>query len=214
MLKKKYLKNKPVCKVTFVLSKEASEGASDVRLLGDFNDWNLKEAIPMKAGKNGFSTEIELEAGRAYEFRYIADGDRWLNDWKADDYVPSPFFGIDNSVVRLDPVVVKAPAKKAAPKKAVSRKAPAKKKAAKEDLKKIEGIGPKIEGLLNAKGITTFDDLAKAKKSLVQEILDAAGPRFRMHDPATWAKQAKLAAKGDWDALKKLQDELKGGKVK
>ena len=66
--------------------------------------------------------------------------------------------------------------------------------------------------LLNAKDIKTFTDLAKAKKTLLKGILAEAGSRFKMHDPATWAEQAKLAAKGDWDKLTKLQDELKGGK--
>ncbi|MCB9273654.1 MAG: 50S ribosomal protein L27, partial [Lewinellaceae bacterium] len=50
------------------------------------------------------------------------------------------------------------------------------------------------------------------KKATLQQILEAAGPRYKMHDPATWANQAKLAAKGEWDKLAKLQDELKGGK--
>lgn len=85
-------------------------------------------------------------------------------------------------------------------------------KTKKDDLKKIEGIGPKIEKLLHADGIKTFDQLAKAKTKRVADILEAAGPRFRMHDPGSWAKQAKLAADGKWDQLKKLQDELDGGR--
>ena len=86
------------------------------------------------------------------------------------------------------------------------------KKAKKDDLTKIEGIGPKIAGLLNADGITTFEQLADAKVTRLRKILNDAGPRYQMHDPATWPKQSKLAAKGDWDKLKKLQDELDGGK--
>lgn len=85
-------------------------------------------------------------------------------------------------------------------------------KSKKDNLKKIEGIGPKIEKLLNADGILTFDQLAKAKVKRVAAILEAAGPRFRMHDPGTWAKQAKLAAAGKWEELDKLQAELDGGK--
>ncbi|MCB9299045.1 MAG: hypothetical protein H6566_00270 [Lewinellaceae bacterium] len=107
-----------------------------------------------------------------------------------------------------------APVKAAAPKKAKSnpKAAPVSKSA--DDLKRIEGIGPKIEQLLNQAGIKTFDDLAKAKKAALQQVLEAAGPRFKMHDPTTWTTQAKLAAKGDWDKLAELQDELKGGKKK
>lgn len=90
--------------------------------------------------------------------------------------------------------------------------ASAKKAAKGDDLKIVEGIGPKIEELLHAAGIVTFNDLATASVEKVQEVLDAAGPRYRMHDPATWAQQAQLAADGKWDELKVLQDRLNGGK--
>lgn len=102
-------------------------------------------------------------------------------------------------------------ARKLAPAKA-DLKAAAKAAPKPDDLKKIEGVGPKIAGLLQADGIHTFDDLAKAKPAQLKAILDAAGPRFKMHTPGSWPKQAKLAAAGKWDELKKLQDELKGGK--
>ncbi len=61
-------------------------------------------------------------------------------------------------------------------------------------------------------GIANFEQLAAAKPEAVKEILLAAGSRYRLHNPATWGTQAALAAKGDWDALTKLQGELKGGK--
>jgi predicted flap endonuclease-1-like 5' DNA nuclease len=84
----------------------------------------------------------------------------------------------------------------------------------KDDLKRIEGIGPKIEELLNAANILTFKDLAAAKADNVKEILLGGGKRFQMHDPTSWAGQSQLAASGKWDELKKLQDELNGGKKK
>ena len=82
----------------------------------------------------------------------------------------------------------------------------------KDDLKKIEGIGPKIESLLNKEGIFTFQDLSNARRSRLVNILTEAGKRYKMHDPSTWSEQAELAANGDWDQLKVLQDELDGGK--
>ena len=103
--------------------------------------------------------------------------------------------------------------KPTAPKKAASKKVVVK-KAIVDKLTKIEGIGPKIEGLLKADGIKTFAELGKASKKKLKEILSAAGPRFKMHNPDTWKQQAKIAAKGDWDALKELQDSLDGGKAK
>ena len=81
-----------------------------------------------------------------------------------------------------------------------------------DDLKKIEGIGPKISEILNTAGIKTFEDLANAPVEKLNEILSEAGSRYRMHDPTTWPEQAALAASGKWDELAVLQDELKGGK--
>ena len=92
--------------------------------------------------------------------------------------------------------------------KATPKKAPAKAKA--DDLKKIEGIGPKIASTLVEAGIVTFADLAKAKPAKISEIIE--GVRGN-HVPDTWPAQAKLAAEGKWDELKKWQDELDGGKA-
>lgn len=101
------------------------------------------------------------------------------------------------------------------PSKTTSPKATAKTnevKSVKDDLTLIEGIGPKIAELLNAAGIVTFADLAKAKPAAIKTTLEAAGKRYQMHDPATWPKQATLARDGKMTELKKLQAELKGGK--
>lgn len=82
-----------------------------------------------------------------------------------------------------------------------------------DDLKIVEGIGPKIAELLIKKGIKTWKQLSDTSADKLKEILDAAGPNFQIHDPGTWPKQARLANEGKWDELKKLQDELSGGKV-
>lgn len=84
----------------------------------------------------------------------------------------------------------------------------------KDDLKKIEGIGPKIEQLLNADGIHTFQHVIDASAERIRGILTAAGPNYAVHDPATWAEQSALANTGQWEALGQLQEELKGGKRK
>ncbi|WP_425076292.1 50S ribosomal protein L21 [Psychroserpens sp. S379A] len=110
--------------------------------------------------------------------------------------------------------IVATGAKKSAPKKEtkkVEAKAEAKKATGKaDDLKKIEGIGPKIASTLVEAGIATFADLAKAKPAKISEIIaDVRGN----HVTDTWPAQAKLAADGKWDELKKWQDELDGGKA-
>ena len=84
-------------------------------------------------------------------------------------------------------------------------------KLQKDDLKIVEGIGPKIESILNENGIITFADLSNAKLSKLKAILESAGSRFKIHNPKTWPAQAEMAAKGEWAALKKWQDELDGG---
>ena len=97
--------------------------------------------------------------------------------------------------------------KKEAPKKAAAKKATAKKATAKgDDLKKIEGIGPKIAEIFNNAGITTFAELAATSVEKLQEILAAAGSRYASKKPGSWPKQAKMAAEGKWDELKAWQD--------
>jgi len=84
------------------------------------------------------------------------------------------------------------------------------KKVEADDLVKIEGIGPKVSKALIDAGISTFEALSNTKVEDIQKILTDAG--LRMMDATTWPQQAKLAAEGDWDALKKLQDKLSGGR--
>jgi large subunit ribosomal protein L17 len=81
-----------------------------------------------------------------------------------------------------------------------------------DDLTIVEGIGPKIAELCNAKGIYTFAQLASTSEETLKSMLDEAGARFAVHNPSTWAQQAQMAANGNMDELKVWQDELKGGK--
>jgi predicted flap endonuclease-1-like 5' DNA nuclease len=82
-----------------------------------------------------------------------------------------------------------------------------------DDLKIIEGVGPKIEHLLNMGGIFTFDQLINTKPTRIVEILQNAGSRFQMHDPTTWIEQARLARDHKWDELQIFQDKLDGGRI-
>ncbi|WP_055447531.1 50S ribosomal protein L21 [Lacinutrix mariniflava] len=109
------------------------------------------------------------------------------------------------------------PAKKAAPKKEtkkaepkVEAKAAAKATGKADDLKKVEGIGPKIASTLVEAGISTFAELAKIDAAKISEII--AGVRGN-HVTDTWPAQAQMAADGKWDELKVWQDELDGGKA-
>lgn len=98
------------------------------------------------------------------------------------------------------------------------KKAPAKeskpKKSQKDDLTKVEGIGPKAAEALVKAGVDTFEKLSKKSIEEIRTILVEASKTLAHLDPQTWAQQAKLAADGKWDELKKWQDELNGGIVK
>lgn len=82
----------------------------------------------------------------------------------------------------------------------------------KDDLKKLEGVGPKIEQVLNAVGIQNFAQLAAMTPEQIKPILDTAGGQFKMHDPKSWPYQAELASKGDWERLREYQNLLISGK--
>ena len=100
MLKKRYVKTRGVCKVTFELPlDEAPEGVQpiSVALVGEFNGWD-PTANPMERRKDAFRLTLELEPGEPYQFRYLVNGVHWCNDWHADGYVPNDL-GEDNSVV-------------------------------------------------------------------------------------------------------------------
>lgn len=82
----------------------------------------------------------------------------------------------------------------------------------KDELKKIEGIGPKIQQLLYDAEITTFKQLSETSVEKIKEILMAAGERYKIHDPSTWPQQSALAAENKWDELKQMQENLIAGK--
>ena len=86
------------------------------------------------------------------------------------------------------------------------------KKIKENDLKIIEGIGPKIEGLFHNFGINTWKALGETSVATCQEVLNSGGERYKIHKPNTWPKQAQLAYEGKWEELKDWQDNLDGGK--
>jgi 1,4-alpha-glucan branching enzyme len=99
MIKKQFLKSKPVCKATFALPVELVPEANNVEILGEFNAWGADEKVVMKKQKNGiFKAIVELEKGKEFQFRYLVDGKSWINDDQADAYVPSEY-GEENCVI-------------------------------------------------------------------------------------------------------------------
>ena len=101
MFTKQYLKTKDVCRVRFKVHKNMIGVARTVHLVGDFNNWDERAGTMRKLKSGDFSAVIDLEPERSYQFRYLVDATRWINDESADIYLPSPFPGQDNSVITI-----------------------------------------------------------------------------------------------------------------
>ena len=189
--------------------------------------YGIKYNEDKREGKIGVAKKVPkkdgTEGGRGRGRSNAPRKESQSNDKKADgataDKKAAPAASEEKKAA---PVAAAAPAASETTKAAatpVATPAPAAKapeattNAASDDLKKIEGIGPKIASLLNDAGIMTFAQLAATDAAKVKGILADAGSRFAAHDPTTWGQQAKMAADGKWDELKKWQDELDGGKV-
>jgi 1,4-alpha-glucan branching enzyme len=101
-IKKQYLKSKPVCKLTFRVTKEQAQNADTVKIVGDFNEWN-KEVEPMNKLKSGdFTQTLNLDAGAEYQFKYLINDTVWENEAEADKEIPNGIVeGEFNSVVVL-----------------------------------------------------------------------------------------------------------------
>jgi 1,4-alpha-glucan branching enzyme len=94
MMRKVYSQTGKKCRVTFELLPE--EAVQTVCVCGEFNDWSTT-AHPMKRRRDGtFTVMFWVEAGREYRFRYLVDGEQWLNDPAADGYTPNPYGGNDS----------------------------------------------------------------------------------------------------------------------
>ncbi len=82
-----------------------------------------------------------------------------------------------------------------------------------DDLKIVEGIGPKISGMFIDADIKTWKSLSETAVAGCQKVLDGGGNRYKVHDPASWPMQAKMAYEGKWAELAKWQDEHNHGKL-
>ena len=154
-----------------------------------------RKGYRVKNGHRQSLSEIVIES-------IIASGAKKVAPAKAEKAAPKE----EVKKVEAKVATPKTEAKKAEP-KAAAKKATGKA----DDLKKIEGAGPKAaEALVNA-GLDTFAKVAKAKPEALSTILSEASSRLSHIVTDTWPKQAKLAADGKWDELKELQDRLDGG---
>ena len=101
-ISKKLLKSKPVCKVTFRIPKDNAHEFAKASVLGDFNDWNASANPMKKIKKDGsFSLTVDLETGKDYQFKYLLDGNYWMNENDADRQATTHYGDSQNSILSL-----------------------------------------------------------------------------------------------------------------
>ena len=99
---KKYSNDKSICQVTFTIPKEISENFEQVSLVGEFNNWDIhKNKFSRKSSDGSFIIEIDLTAGKEYQFRYLGNEQIWLNEPEADKQTLTHFGDAHNSVLVL-----------------------------------------------------------------------------------------------------------------
>ena len=99
-IKKEYSKDKKVCRVTFTILKEICENFGEICIVGDFNNWDPHQhKFSQKQLDGSSSIELVFEAGKEYQFRYLCDGQTWLNEPEADKQVLTNYGDSKNSVI-------------------------------------------------------------------------------------------------------------------
>ena len=120
-------------KITFTLPAEAVEGATEAILLGDFNNWNPEKAPKLERQQDGsFKAVAQLEAGHTYQYRFLLDNSRWVNDYHAQGYTNVQGYHIDNCVITVpEPIAEENKKSKPAKASATGKKAATKSTASK-----------------------------------------------------------------------------------
>ena len=96
MLEKKVLENGMV-RVTFHLSEQI--WADHIALVGEFNNWDRhSHELHQTHHDHSWHISLDLESNRSYRFRYLVDGEEWMDDDHADGYEANPFEGFDSVV--------------------------------------------------------------------------------------------------------------------
>ncbi|MEO9147368.1 MAG: isoamylase early set domain-containing protein [Ginsengibacter sp.] len=146
--------------IVFKLPAEAVEGATEVVLLGDFNNWSSEKGYGLKKQEDGsYKTVVQLEAGKTYQYRFLLNSGRWVNDYSAQHYVPVSGYSVENCVITVPETLDAAVAPKPKDtKKKETIKAKAVSKTGSDETKVKKAAAPK------AKKVKAVTEKAKAKK--------------------------------------------------
>ena len=115
-------------KVTFKLPSEFVANASAGVLLGEFNNWNHEEGVQLKKEEDGsMLAEVALTAGKSYQYRYLLNDGRWVNDYNTTTWSDVSGNAVENCIVNVPAAEKKKSATKATAAKAVTAKSAASK---------------------------------------------------------------------------------------
>ena len=88
-------------KIDFLIPAEVAAGATSGILLGEFNNWDSNKGVALKQQKDGsLKASLSLQSG-SYEYRYLLNDGRWVNDTQASKYNYNTEFAIENCVVEV-----------------------------------------------------------------------------------------------------------------
>lgn len=203
-------------KIIFTLPAANVIGADGCVLLGEFNDWSLDKGFYLQKQADGSMTiEVELDAGKDYQYRYLLSNGRWINDDGEKIISEMSGYPVVNCIIRVPAVsVIATGEEKVIKRTTIKANAAAKSKAKiiKDDLAKIEGISRRTAALLYRNNIYTYKQLSKTTITNLKSILGSGEGKLSKLNADTWPKQAKLAAAAKWEDLELFQKGLKGRK--
>lgn len=144
-------------KIDFLLPADVAAGATSGILLGDFNNWDSNKGVALKQQKDGsLKASVSLQSG-SYEYRYLLNDGRWVNDTQASKYTYNSEFSVENCVIEVAAELAPAAPKTAT--KTVKAKATAEPVAEKTKAPAKVAAEPKVETKAKATKTT------KAKKA-------------------------------------------------
>jgi predicted flap endonuclease-1-like 5' DNA nuclease len=178
--------------VSFRLPAEYTAHATGGVILGEFNNWDPQAATELTRKEDGsMQAELELTAGRTYQYKYLLNDGRWVNDASQTTWTDFSGAFVENSVVEVIPseeTIEAVAEEKIIP---VKPRRQVKKVIIADDLTAITGINKKISAALKKNGIITYSQLAKTSVKKLKEILDMHQVDLNKYNPTAWPKEAK-----------------------
>lgn len=174
--------------VTFELPLSSVAEQDEIRVVGDFNQWSWDNAHIMSRTNNGYKLELELAPKDKYEYRYLVNNQYWVNDDKADDYLPSPCDDVDNCVIKLGEVTKSNNTQTTS--SLVRRRV--------VDFTKIEGINIDVKILLNKAGIRTYRELADSSVASLTKICQEHNQTLTSGTYNSWVEIADRMDNEEW----------------